>query len=79
MEIFKYFGKDSLITWRKYYSNEKYDLDSLAEVKMSIFRTKRWDYGNNKYTYKKDKFGNWIEKTSKGTNDHEIHYRKYTY
>lgn len=82
VEIYKYNNDQTITTWRKEYFNKKYNIDSLYLTKITTFTDSKensWSQDSKKYTYKRDKFGNWIEKRRNVKENPEVYYRKYSY
>lgn len=82
VEVYRYNNDNTLTTWRKEYFNKKYNVDSLSQTKISIFTSPKSDSGskNHKmYMYRRDKFGNWIEKRRNEKDYSDVYYRKYYY
>ena len=82
VEVYKYNNNQTVTTWRKEYFNKEYNIDSLNKTKITTFTSSKnntWSYDHKEYTYKNDKFGNWIEKRNKKKENPEVYYRKYSY
>jgi hypothetical protein len=82
VEVYRYNADHSITTWRKEYFNQKYDIDHLKEAGIKEFTSKNnnlWIEDHQNYTYKKDEFGNWIEKRKINTDNPDVYYRKYEY
>jgi hypothetical protein len=82
LEIYKYNQDNSVTTWRKEYFNKQYYVDSLKNTKIKEFTSSQsnaWDSDKFNYTYKRDKYGNWIEKKGNKTENPDVYYRKIVY
>ncbi len=77
-----YFKKKdgNIIAFRKEYFNKKYTIDSLKNIKTEEFvATNLWNNDKKEYSYKFDKYGNWIEKKKLNNKYPEVYYRTYKY
>ncbi|WP_160138724.1 hypothetical protein [Chryseobacterium sp. c4a] len=82
VEIYKYNNDQTITTWRKDYFNKQYNIDSLKQTKITTFTNSKdntLSQDPKEYLYKRDKFGNWIEKRRDIKENPEVYYRKYTY
>ncbi|MBS7233802.1 hypothetical protein KHA90_22550 [Flavobacterium psychroterrae] len=82
LEIYKYNHGNSVTTCRKEYFNKQYNVDSLKNTKIKKFASSEsssWDLDKYNYSYKRDKYGNWIEKKSNKTENPNVYYRKIMY
>ena len=78
-ELYVYqYPSDSIVTYRKFYWGEDYQLDSLRAVKIKKYLTSPAK-SNLNYVYRYDSLGNWVEKIPKYSNFPDVTIREITY
>ena len=80
LEVYSKNKNGDIKAYRKEYFNKKYNVDSLKNVKTQEFAaTNLWNNDKKEYSYKFDKYGNWIIKRKLNSKYPEVYYRTYKY
>jgi len=82
LEVYKHNRDNTITTWRKEYYKRQYNVDSLKSVGVEEFNVSKfnaWDLDKKKYSYKMDKYGNWVVKKSNRKENPDVYYREIVY